>query len=184
MLLHIARESIHVGLRDGQTFEPSLQDYPENLLLACGNFVTLTCANNLRGCMGSLHTEKPLVQGVSINAFNAAFRDSRFAALSHFELGDIEVELSLLTPPTRLKVNSESEAIERLSPGKDGLIFEVGDYRATFLPTVWRQIPEPARFVQQIKLRAGLPEDFWSRHVKLSRYRALSFSEEELLGQA
>ena len=73
LLLHTARESVHEGLRTDRPFAPELHEYPENLLLACGNFVTLTQNNKLRGCIGSLQTERPLVQGIAANAFNIYF---------------------------------------------------------------------------------------------------------------
>lgn len=184
LLLHTARESVHEGLRTDRPFAPELHEYPEHLLLACSSFVTLIQDNNLRGCIGCFRTERPLVQDIAANAFTAAFRDSRFAPLTHRDLNDIEIEVSLLTPPARISVASEQEALERLSVGKDGLILEVGHYSAVFLPTAWRQLPDPRQFLQQLKVRAGLPADYWSAHIKLSRYRALSFSEEELLGQA
>jgi AMMECR1 domain-containing protein len=66
-----------------------------------------------------------------------------------------------------------------LRPGVDGVIFEWREARATFLPQVWAQLPDPARFVAALKRKAGLAADFWAADVRLSRYRVRSFSHHD-----
>ena len=55
-------------------------------------------------------------------------------------------------------------------PGVDGLVFEYHGHRATFLPQVWENIPEPLDFLCELRRKAGLPARFWHADVKLSRY--------------
>jgi hypothetical protein len=93
-----------------------------------------------------------------------------------FEL--IRVEVSLLTPAEPLVAASEAEALRRLRPGVDGVIFEYGRYRSTFLPQVWEQLPDPAEFLAHLKRKAGLPADFWAEGVRLSRYGVVKWKEE------
>jgi AMMECR1 domain-containing protein len=52
----------------------------------------------------------------------------------------------------------------------DGVLLEFGGRRATFLPQVWEQLPEPRQFLTQLKRKAGLPADFWAEGLRLSRY--------------
>jgi len=59
----------------------------------------------------------------------------------------------------------------------DGVIFEYTHHRSTFLPQVWEQLPAPATFMSQLKRKAGLPGDFWSPEVKLSRYLVEKWKE-------
>jgi AMMECR1 domain-containing protein len=61
---------------------------------------------------------------------------------------------------------------EQLPPRIDGLILEKGRRRGTFLPSVWEQLPEPEQFLRHLKLKAGLPTDYWSENIKIYRYQA------------
>lgn len=141
-------------------------------------FVTLHDARGaLRGCIGCLQAWRPLEDDLRANAEAAAFRDPRFAPLSAAEwAAGVQVEVSLLDAPEPLpRVRSEAEALALLKPGVDGLIFEWQGHRATFLPQVWEQLPEPAAFLAALKRKAGLAADFWAGDVELSRYGVRSF---------
>ncbi len=141
------------------------------------SFVTLTQNGQLRGCIGSLEAERPLATDVAENAFAAAFRDWRFPPLSEQELPRTRVEVSLLTPTEPFPVDSEEEALTRLRPGIDGLILRCGRHRATFLPQVWESLPEPRKFMAQLKLKAGLAADFWDPEIRLARYGVRKWKE-------
>jgi AmmeMemoRadiSam system protein B/AmmeMemoRadiSam system protein A len=144
-------------------------------------FVTLTRHGRLRGCMGSLQANRPLVEDLKANAKAAAFLDPRFEPLTHTEFLSTRVEVSLLASPEAMTFASEAEALSQLRPGIDGLIFEHGQRRATFLPQVWDSIPDPREFVRQLKLKAGLDASFWAAEVELSRYSVIKYSEPEPL---
>ncbi|MBS1147907.1 MAG: hypothetical protein H6R08_2083 [Proteobacteria bacterium] len=141
------------------------------------SFVTLTRQGELRGCIGTLEAHRPLGLDVRENAVAAAFRDPRFMPLTREEFDDIRVEVSLLSPTEALAVASEEHALATLRPGIDGVVFEYGHYRSTFLPQVWEQLPEPAEFLAHLKRKAGLSMDFWSESVRLSRYTVSKWKE-------
>ncbi len=175
-LLVMARNAI--GERFGSAAQaiPTVDD-PSALDAAAATFVTLTRNGRLRGCIGSLQAHRPLRRDVVENALAAAFLDRRFTPLTADELPHVRVEVSLLTPPEPLPVRSEAEAISRLRPGFDGVIFSCGGRRATYLPQVWEQLPEAQQFLAQLKLKAGLPADFWSDQVRLERYSVEKWCE-------
>jgi AMMECR1 domain-containing protein len=56
------------------------------------------------------------------------------------------------------------------------VILEWRGRRATFLPQVWDELPQPAGFLRALKLKAGLPVDFWAEDLRLQRYRVRKFS--------
>ena len=143
-------------------------------------FVTLTQDGNLRGCIGSLEAHRPLREDVRANAYAAAFRDTRFSPLTLPELDYTEIEVSLLSSMQPINFCNEREALAQLRPGIDGVVFECGGYRSTFLPQVWEQLPDCGIFVAQLKRKAGLPMDFWSKDVKLSCYTVSKWKESEL----
>ncbi|MHB8455531.1 MAG: AmmeMemoRadiSam system protein A [Acidiferrobacterales bacterium] len=140
-------------------------------------FVTLTRNEELRGCIGSLEATRTLRADVEDNALAAAFRDPRFTPLTRVEYADTRIEISLLSPPEPLPATTEQQAREILRPGLDGVVFEYGRYRSTFLPQVWEQLPEPDLFLSHLKRKAGLPPDFWHRTIRLSRYTVEKWRE-------
>ena len=133
-------------------------------------FVTLTQDEQLRGCIGTLEAHRPLLLDVRANAVAAALRDPRFAPLSARELERTEVEVSLLSPMQALDFGGEADALAQLRPGIDGVVFEFGARRSTFLPQVWDQLPDVDDFMAHLKRKAGLPADFWHAQVRLQRY--------------
>ena len=100
-------------------------------------------------------------------------------AVAEFEA--ISVEVSLLSATEPFPVADEAELIARVRPGVDGVIIECGHHRATFLPQVWESLAEPRQFLAALKRKAGLPEGFWSREMKVARYRVAKWTEDEFL---
>ncbi len=140
-------------------------------------FVTLSQADRLRGCIGTLKAHRPLLQDVKANALAAAFRDPRFRPLATEELDATRVEVSLLSPLEPLAAETEQDALTKLRPGVDGVVFEYGYHSSTYLPQVWQDLPDPAEFLATLRQKAGLPPDFWDRDVKLARYTVSKWSE-------
>lgn len=176
-LLQLARHSLHQATAAAPVPAPTVQD-----LSAMGaSFVTLTQSGQLRGCIGSLQAHRPLHQDVVANAQAAALKDPRFASVTAQEAPHLVVEVSVLTTPESLYFANESHALWQLQPHVHGVIFscehEGRTCRSTFLPQVWAQLPDPRKFMAQLKRKAGLPYDHWSASVHLSVYRVQKFSE-------
>ena len=174
ILLIIARNAIGRHFSEAQRAVAS----DPNLLKRGASFVTLTQQGQLRGCIGSLEAHRPLNLDVEENAIAAAFRDPRFPPLSHEELARTRIEVSVLERPQALRFSDEKDALRQLRPGLDGLILQCAQRRATFLPQVWESLPTPAHFLRQLKLKAGLPEDFWDENITLARYGVQKWKEE------
>ncbi len=172
-LLSIARAAISRALNMPGAFDKTAPWLAEHG--AC--FVTLTQHGELRGCIGSLQAYRPLLDDIKSNAVSAALRDPRFMPLSAEELDITKVEVSLLSPPQAMHFRDEADALAQLRPNVDGVIFQYGPYRSTFLPQVWEQLPQPCEFMAHLKYKAGLPADFWSPEVILSRYTVEKWKE-------
>ncbi|MCM8594517.1 AmmeMemoRadiSam system protein A [Accumulibacter sp.] len=173
-LLRIARKAIAERL--GLPAQPVGEALPE-FAAPGATFVTLKRNGQLRGCIGSLEAHRPLGIDVAENALAAAFRDYRFPPLGRDEFAGIDIEVSLLTPAEPFPVTDEADALSRLHPGIDGLILTYGRHRATFLPQVWESLPDPRQFMAQLKLKAGLPADFWHEQIVLARYGVRKWKE-------
>ncbi|MFO0245166.1 MAG: AMMECR1 domain-containing protein, partial [Betaproteobacteria bacterium] len=62
----------------------------------------------------------------------------------------------------------------------DGVILQWRGQRATFLPQVWDDLPEPRQFMAQLKRKASLAADFWDPEVRLQRYQVRKWTESGL----
>lgn len=118
-------------------------------------FVTLNLYGRLRGCIGSLIAHRTLIDDIISNARSAAFSDLRFPRLSYEEFKDLDIEISILTPPIKLQYSSIEDLKNKIIPNKHGVILEYQNKSATFLPQVWEQIPDFYDFFTQLSLKAG-----------------------------
>jgi len=177
VLLAVARHAIADELRLAATLPAT----DETLSRPGATFVTLFCHDELRGCIGTLKAVRAVGIDVRENALAAAFRDPRFPGLIVSEFEAISIEISLLSSPERLRVDSEAALYSQLRPGIDGVMIELDDRRATFLPQVWEALSDPHAFVGALKAKAGLPQDFWSPRLNVSRYQVTKWRERDLL---
>jgi len=175
ILLDLAYATIRHGLTSDQPMEINSDDYPAELQAKRASFVTLNRHGALRGCIGHLEAMQPLVVDVVESAYSAAFRDPRFPRLTEAELPGLDIHISALTPSQPLVFESEQDLISKLRPGVDGLILVEGRRRGTFLPSVWASLPTAEQFLQHLKLKAGLPADYWSESIRMFRYETESF---------
>ena len=179
-LLEVADGSLRHGVLKGEPLPIFRDQYSTPLGDPGASFVTLTLDGRLRGCIGSLTPERPLVEDVAANAFASAFADPRFPAVEGHEVDRLGIEISVLGPALPLAADSEADLLAALRPGVDGLILRRGENRATFLPQVWSQLPEPADFLRHLKKKAGLDAGYWSEDLQFWRYITESFSREVL----
>ncbi|HEX2492715.1 MAG TPA: AmmeMemoRadiSam system protein A [Steroidobacter sp.] len=178
-LLELARASINAALRRGSYLAPQIKGAGCELLERRSSFVTLRLNGELRGCTGTLEASRTLAEDVWRNAYGSAFADPRFAPLTVEEWRMSDLHISVLTAPQLMSVANERDLIAQLRIDVDGLILQLGAARATFLPSVWRQIADPASFVRCLKLKAGWPADFWSPQIRVFRYCSESFEEQD-----
>ena len=175
VLLNIARSAIEneLGVRNG------MPAHDEPVLRQVGaSFVTLTESGKLRGCIGTVEAYRRIGEDVAENALAAAFSDPRFAPISADELDDLKIEVSRLSAIEPIETHgSEAAAIAALRPGVDGLVLRWGRHRATFLPQVWDELPEPEQFLRRLKRKAHLDESFWDPSIELGRYEVQSWRE-------
>lgn len=173
VLLQIARAAI--ASRFGLWFD--CRDDADFLQEQRASFVTLTKSGQLRGCIGSLQAHRRLLDDVRANAQAAAFRDPRFQPLTAAEYTETAIEISLLSALSPMEVDNEQDALSQLQPGVDGIVLAYGNHRGTFLPQVWDSLPEPRRFLGELKRKAGLSAEFWSDDVRLFRYHVDKWTE-------
>lgn len=180
ILLTLAREAIREALSDAAAPELALEQLPPRLQAKGAAFVTLTLDGQLRGCIGSLQAHRPLAADVQRHAVDAAFDDPRFPPLMDSEFPTLRIEISVLSEPQPVAYTDPQDLLQKLRPGVDGVVLERGWNRATFLPQVWEQLPEPEQFLGHLCQKAGLPANAWRwPDIKISLYQVEKFMEEK-----
>ena len=178
-LLVLARRSVVQAAHRAEAPEVP-RGIPAHLRQKKGAFVTLTKGGQLRGCIGDIFPEEPLVQAVINNARNAAIRDPRFSPVMPDELGDIAIEVSVLSVPKLLPFSSPEDLLAKLHPNVHGVVLRVGGSRATFLPQVWEQLPGKVDFLSHLSAKAGRAPSAWrDPGTEVQTYTAEAFEESD-----
>jgi len=176
-LIGAARESVARGFGHSRPAPLPAEHWSTALCMPGATFTTLTLGGELRGCRGTIEPRRTLIEDVWDNAWASAYDDPRFPPVAVDEVARLGISISVLSPLEPIPAPSEAALVAALEPGVDGLVLSLGAARATFLPSVWRQLPEPREFVAQLKHKAGWPAAFWSPDLKAYRYRTESFAE-------
>ncbi|MFW5799742.1 MAG: TIGR00296 family protein [Spirochaetota bacterium] len=141
-------------------------DVPDELLIKRGVFVTLRTkkGQRLRGCIGRPLPESPLASALINSAISAAVSDPRFPSVKYKELKDLSFEISVLSKPELIKVDSPEEYKSKIEIGKHGLIVENDYTRGLLLPQVAPQYDwTPEEFLKHTCRKAGLSPDDWKK---------------------
>ncbi|NLH48484.1 MAG: AmmeMemoRadiSam system protein B [Myxococcales bacterium] len=174
-LLQLARRTIEAYVKNGKTVE--FQPTSDALKKNGAAFVTLTkkADHQLRGCIGQIIATIPLWECVRDMAIAAATQDPRFSAVREREIQGLRIEISVLTPPVRIKDISEIQV------GVHGLIMSKGWNRGLLLPQVPTEYGwDRNTFLDQTCRKAGMNAGCWrDPDTKIERFAAIVFSETE-----
>ena len=169
-LLRAARESIVAHF---QGRPPQLPAASGALAESRGAFVTLHGPDGeLRGCIGMMRSDRPLLETVARMAVASATEDGRFAPVAEGELPGLRIEISALGP-------LEPILPEQVEVGTHGLLISYSGCRGVLLP----QVPlehgwDRETFLAHTCRKAGLPPDTWrNAGVELKGFTATVFGE-------
>lgn len=180
ILLCIAREAIVHATQNIRIDDLSLANYSKQLREPGASFVTLHRKSDgqLRGCIGALEAYQPLVKDVQHHAVAAALEDYRFPPVTFDEISNLSIEISRLTAAVTLKYDNPQELPVLLQPGIDGVIIKDGFRKATFLPQVWEQLPDPEEFLAHLCRKMGDRPDLWKiKLLDVAIYQVEEFHE-------
>jgi AmmeMemoRadiSam system protein B/AmmeMemoRadiSam system protein A len=167
-LLKLAKSSIAYFLKEEKILEYKTQN--PNLLAQRGAFVTLENKGILRGCIGLIEPIFPLYETVIRSAIYAACQDYRFPPVTDEELNDLEIEVSVLTAPEKIR---NPQVIE---VGRHGLIIVKGANKGLLLPQVAVENGWGLKeFLERACLKAGLPRNAWKTGADMYIFEAIVF---------
>ena len=142
------------------------------LSLVAGAFVSIHRDGELRGCLGRIESDWPLSRVIAHLAAAVADSDPRFIAVVPHELGELDIEISVLLP------EREVFSIEDIDIGRHGLIVEQGSRRGLLLPQVPTEHGWDRRtFVEHTCLKASLPPHAWRHGAQMFVFEAEVFGE-------
>lgn len=167
----IALNAVSLRLRGEFPPEPELSRYSPTLRKNLGCFVTLKEKGRLRGCIGTIVGESPLVRNVWRMAQLAAFDDPRFPPVSPSEWDELSMEitvlgeLSLCPDPKRIVI------------GRHGFVLSAHGRTGVFLPQVpVEQHWDLPAYLTNLCYKAGLPDGSWKAPgARLYWYEGLAF---------
>ena len=186
-LVKLARKAVEEYLINFNKIEPP-EDTPPRLFLRSGVFVTIESIKvgksgkwhkMLRGCIGYPEPVKTLVNATIDAAVAAATEDPRFPPMRANELNNVIFEVSVLTPPRKLKYSKPEDLLKLIKVGRDGIIVEKGMFKGLLLP----QVPVEHKwsveeFLSNACLKAGIPPDSWRQSmISIYTFQAQIFAE-------
>jgi AmmeMemoRadiSam system protein A len=137
-----------------------------------GVFVTLHVGKRLQGCIGVIEANEQLGEAIVRCAASAALEDPRFAPMRTDQLGELSIEISLL---------SAMEAIEpqSIEIGRHGLFVRLHAQRGLLLPQVAIEHGlTREQFLEETCRKAGLRREAWrDPEVHLFAFTCEVFSE-------
>jgi len=168
LLLQLAHDSIVSALEDRQI---SSDPPTPHLAEARGAFTSLYLDGALRGCVGYVLPVSSVYRAVIDTARAAAFEDTRFYPVTIDEARQLQIELSVLSPPKPISA-------DEVEVGRHGLLISLGGNRGLLLPQVpternWDRIT----FLEQTCRKAGLAPDAWKQGALIEAFTAQVFGE-------
>jgi len=178
--VRLARIAIKECLENGQKIKP--ENLPDVFKEKRGVFVTLNKKKEikeLRGCIGRPYPVLPLGEAIILSAINAAREDPRFYPVELDEVGDIFIEVTILTVPKRIKAKPR-DIPEKIMIGRDGLIVSTNLSSGLLLPQVAVEHGfDSTEFLCQTCIKAGLMPDAWLEGAEVYSFEGQIFEEIE-----
>lgn len=175
-LIAIAKDTINLYIKNKKKFEVKVDDL--RLSEEEGAFVTIHEDGQLRGCIGNIIGQGPLYLTIRDMAIAAATQDPRFKPVTVDELNKIDIEISVLSKPKRVK------SLDEIKMGVHGVIVKGGMFnQGVFLPQVaietgWSKEEFLSELCSQ---KAHLPKDAWKDpKTILEIFTAEVFSEKDV----
>jgi AmmeMemoRadiSam system protein A len=171
LLLRLAHDAIVSRL---ESREIPLDPPTDHLAEPRGAFTSLYLRGELRGCVGYVLPVSPVYRAVADTARAAAFEDTRFHPVTLPEARELEIELSILSPPQPI-------AAEAVEIGRHGLLISMAGHRGLLLP----QVPaehhwDRTTFLEQTCRKAGLALDAWKNGATIEAFTAEIFGEKHV----
>ncbi|MDE1851733.1 MAG: TIGR00296 family protein [Candidatus Micrarchaeota archaeon] len=162
---------------DERIIEKSIEGFKESK----GIFITIEHypTRAVRGSIGITNPIAPVSKSLVEAAVSAAIDDPGYVPVSHQELDDITVGVSVLSKPERIRGKTQDSIKRQVKVGRDGLIIKYGYHEGVLLPIVpIEQRWNKEQFLDNLCASANLPLHVWkTQDAVLYRFTAQLFRE-------
>lgn len=173
LLISMARRTLESYITNRE--KPNFSDIDKPFLRKeSGLFVTLHKNGRLRGCIGYIVGMEPLFKSVVDLTIASSTQDPRFPKVVKGELSDIDIEISVLTPPEKIS------NIDEIIMGEHGVIIKAGNRQGLYLPQVYNETGwSKEEFLSNLcETKAGLDRYAWKKpNVEIFIFSTQIFSE-------
>jgi uncharacterized protein (TIGR00296 family) len=182
LLVKLAREAFNTTLEFKTPQIPT--ELPNSLRERRGVFVRVGRSPDFRwnsdtetlACLGYAVSSQELIETTINSAVACAVRIIRLPSFEMSKLRSLLLEVSVLTNPELMKVESPSGYVKIIEPGVDGLMIEYGLASGLVLPQVAAEKEyDEISLLGECCMKVGLPADSW---LKLSGIRLYKFQTE------
>jgi len=176
-LLTLAARSLLAAVRSGSTEAPVPPGgrLPLTLIAQRAAFVTLEKERAPRGQAGTFNPMRGLAAEVLAQTVRAGLCDPRFVPLSLDELRATTLTVSILSHPRPIAATCDKDVLQKLIPGRTGLIVEDRGRTLVQLPATWDRVPDPALFIATARQRAGFDAGPWPPTLRMRTFTTESF---------
>ncbi|MBR1648412.1 MAG: AmmeMemoRadiSam system protein A [Alphaproteobacteria bacterium] len=174
-LIDAARQSLNRA-KEKKSYSPERKNYDDHLFDKGASFVTLYYNGGVLGSFGSIYPTKAMVFDVVVNTKEAFLQNQLSEKLSP---DDIKIKIALLTGFSKINYKNEEEILAKIRSGVDGIVIRDGDRQALFLPEDWQKFNTPRKFLNALKLKAGISPNFWADSIQVYRFQTVEIKEDE-----
>jgi len=168
-LLSAARLALQTMVKTGRM--PDLELSSPGVCQIAGAFVTLTALGQIRGCVGSIESRKPLYQEIMDLVVSAAQDDPRAASITAAELHQVRIEIAILGDMRPL------ESSEEIEIGTTGLAVRSSPPVIMLPEAAIQNQWNPEQLLQALCRHAGLDPDSWQTGLSIYRFTTDTFAE-------
>lgn len=177
-VLSLAARMLHAAVQAGTTDVAPipLGRLPMTLSAQRAVFITLEKDRAPRGQAGTLNPMRGLATEVLAQTVRAAVGDPRFPQVRPEELDALTLTVSILSHPRPIPAAADRDALQKLIPGRTGLVVEDRARTIVQLPMAWEQFADPVMFLAAARQRANFDLTPWPASLKMRGFSAESFS--------
>lgn len=169
ILLDIAKQSIRHGYLHHAPALLRPTDFSDSLRQKSSAFVSVKDGTNFLGCRGNTWNPMPLYYSAAKNAFDSAFRDTRYPPLNNYMAKKCNIQLHHLHEFKDYSNLSYDEILDIIQP-EDSILLSYDGKEAIMLSVMQDYFKTKQKFVNETKAKAGIATDNF-KEIKLRIYK-------------
>lgn len=173
-LSEVAQKSLNAAPK--KRYKVKRKNFNNFLFNRGASFVKIYQNGKLIGGFGEIAAVRAVAADIARNVFHIM---NSSEALNIKDKNSLTISLQLLTEPEKIKFSSYDDLLDQIEYGVDGLLLRSGKREGFLLPEAWLEIKDKDEFIKKLKLQAGLSPTYWSKDIRIFRFRAVEVRDDE-----